>query len=196
MMLVLRLLALCLTLLASAASAVEVKPYAREDMASDAVRLTETLRAQAVTIGAQAKGKTPDDLRKAAAAAAAASKFDDAAKLAAAAVAAAPKDPANWIAYATVAIKADDAQANDRYELRRARRDCGLCRLSACGDARSAGRGAGATRGPACAPRAVASCSRRPEGLARPARLDRRAKSLRGNAGGARLPHRRLQGRQ
>ncbi|MGA8715289.1 MAG: alpha-2-macroglobulin family protein, partial [Roseiarcus sp.] len=117
MMLVLRLLALCLTLLASAASAVEVKPYAREDMASDAVRLTETLRAQAVTIGAQAKGKTPDDLRKAAAAAAAASKFDDAAKLAAAAVAAAPKDPANWIAYATVAIKADDAQANDRYEL-------------------------------------------------------------------------------
>ena len=114
----LRLLAVCLTLLtAGAAGAAEIKPFAREDMASDAIRLTETLRAEAVTIGAQAKGKTPEDLRKAAAAAAAAAKFDDAAKLAAAAVTAAPKDPANWLAFATVAIKADDAQANGRYEL-------------------------------------------------------------------------------
>src|SRR5271166_2182873 len=114
---VLRLIALCLTLLAGAAEAAEIKPFASEDMASDAIRLTETLRAEAATIGAQAKGKTPEDLRKAAAAAGAAAKFDDAAKLAAAAVAAAPKDPANWLAYAMVAIKADDAQANGRYEL-------------------------------------------------------------------------------
>ena len=97
--------------------AAEIKPFAREDMASDAIRLTETLRAQAATIGAQAKGRTPDELRKAAAAAAAAAKFDDAAKLAAAAVASAPKDPANWLAFANVAIKADDAQWNGRYEL-------------------------------------------------------------------------------
>ena len=115
---VVRLLAVCLVLFtAGAAAAAETKPFAREDMASDAVRLTETLRAQAATIGAQAKGKTPDELRKAAAAAAAAAKFDDAAKLAAAAVAAAPKDPANWLAFANVAIKADDAQWNGRYDL-------------------------------------------------------------------------------
>src|SRR5664279_2339291 len=95
-----RLLAVCLAFFtAGAATAAEIKPFAREDMASDAVRLTETLRAQAATIGAQAKGRTPDDLRKAAAAAAAAAKFDDAAKLAAAAVASAPKDPANWLAF-------------------------------------------------------------------------------------------------
>ena len=117
MLLVLRLLALCLMLLAGAAGAADIKPFASEDMASDAIRLTETLRAAAVSIGAQAKGKTPEDLRKAAAAAAAAAKFDDAAKLAAAAVTAAPKDPMNWLAFATVAIKADDAQANGRYEL-------------------------------------------------------------------------------
>ena len=117
MLLVLRLLALCLMLLAGAAGAADIKPFASEDMASDAIHLTETLRAAAVSIGAQAKGKTPEDLRKAAAAAAAAAKFDDAAKLAAAAVTAAPKDPMNWLAFATVAIKADDAQANGRYEL-------------------------------------------------------------------------------
>jgi alpha-2-macroglobulin len=115
---VVRLLAVCLALFtAGAAAAAEIKPFAREDMASDAIRLTETLRAQAATIGAQAKGRTPDELRKAAAAAAAAAKFDDAAKLAAAAVASGPKDPVNWLAFANVAIKADDAQWNGRYEL-------------------------------------------------------------------------------
>ncbi len=30
---------------------------------------------------------------------------------------AAPKDPANWLAYAYVAVKADDAQANNRWDL-------------------------------------------------------------------------------
>jgi alpha-2-macroglobulin len=117
MLLALRLFVLCLMLLAGAAGAADIKPFASEDMASDAIRLAETLRAAAVSIGAQAKGKTPEDLRKAAAAAAAAAKFDDAAKFAAAAVTAAPKDPVNWLAFATVAIKADDAQANGRYEL-------------------------------------------------------------------------------
>ncbi len=102
---------------AGAAFAADAKPFAREDMASDAVRLTETLRADASTIGALTKDKTPEDLRKGAAAAAVAGKFGPAQKLAAAAVAAAPKDPANWLAYADVAIEADDAKANGRYEL-------------------------------------------------------------------------------
>ena len=104
-------------LFAASALAAEVKPYVNEDMASDAVRLAATLKAEAGKIGAEAQGKTPDDLRKSAGAAVAAGKFDVAAKLAAAAVTAAPKDPANWLTYAIVAIKADDAQANNRWDL-------------------------------------------------------------------------------
>src|SRR5208283_3607239 len=104
-------------LFAGAAFAAEVKHYVNEDMASDAVRLAETLKGEAGKIGAGAAGRTPDDLRKEAAAAVIAGKFDVGAKLAAAAVTAAPKDPANWLAYADVAIKADDAQANNRWGL-------------------------------------------------------------------------------
>ncbi len=110
----LRSLAVLLLLIANAAGAAEIKPFAREDMASDAVRLTETLRIATASIGAQVKGKTTDQLRKEAAAD---SDFGDAEKLAGAAITAAPKDPANWLAYAGVAIKADDAKADDRYEL-------------------------------------------------------------------------------
>jgi len=113
----LRLLALTLLLMATSAGAAEIKPFTRDDMASDAVRLTETLRFATAAIGAQVKGKTPDQLRKEAAAASAAANFDAAEKLAGAAITAAPKDPANWLAYANVAINADDAKANDRYEL-------------------------------------------------------------------------------
>src|SRR5271165_6312240 len=114
----LRSIAVCLLLLtAGAALAAETKPFAHEDMASDAVRLAESLRTRAATIGAQTKEKTPDDLRRAAAAAATAGKFEAAAKLAAAAITAAPKDPANWLAYASVAVKADDAKANGRWDL-------------------------------------------------------------------------------
>ena len=65
----LRSLALALLLLATSAGAAEIKPFAREDMASDAVRLMETLRIATAAIGAQVKGKTPDQLRKEAAAA-------------------------------------------------------------------------------------------------------------------------------
>ena len=113
----LRSLAVLVILCGASASAAEVAPFAREDMASDSVRLAETLRKEAVAIGAQTKGKGPQDLRKAAEAAADAGKFDPAEKLAAAAVAAAPKDAANWLALADVAAKADDAKADNRYEL-------------------------------------------------------------------------------
>ncbi len=102
---------------AGAAIAADAKPFAREDMASDAVRLAETLRIEASKIGPQVAGRTPEDLRRAVAAAVAAGKFDTAQKLAAAAVATAPKDPASWLAYAGVAVKADDAKADGRYEL-------------------------------------------------------------------------------
>ncbi len=112
-----RLFALALLVIATGAGAADIKPFVREDMASDAVRLTETLRIATAAIGAQVKGKAPDQLRKEAAAASAAANFDAAEKLAGAAITAAPKDPANWLAYGDVAIKADDAKANDRYEL-------------------------------------------------------------------------------
>ena len=113
----LRSLAVLLLLVATAAGAAEIKPFAREDMASDAVRLTETLRIATASIGAEVKDKTPDQLRKGAAAAVAKADFGAAEKLAGAAITAAPKDPANWLAYADVAVKADDAKADDRYDL-------------------------------------------------------------------------------
>ena len=76
--------------------------------------LAETLRIEAGKIGSQSAGRTPDELRRAANAAAAAGKFDAAQALAAAAITTAPKDPANWLAYAGVAIWADDAKADGR----------------------------------------------------------------------------------
>ncbi len=114
---VLRCLALLLVLIATGAGAADTKPFAREDMASDAVRLAETLRIATAAIGAQVKGETPQQLLKEAAKAVVAGDFEAAQKLAGAAVTAAPKDPANWLAYAYVAIKADDAKADNRYEL-------------------------------------------------------------------------------
>ena len=113
----LRSLAVLLLLVATAAGAAEIKPFAREDMASDAVRLTEALRIATASIGAEVKDKTPDQLRKGAAAAVAKADFGAAEKLAGAAITAAPKDPANWLAYADVAVKADDAKADNRYDL-------------------------------------------------------------------------------
>jgi alpha-2-macroglobulin len=113
----LRSLAVLLILLAGAARAAETKPFAREDMASDAVRLTETLRVATAAIGAQVKGKTPQQLLSEAARAVSGGDFATADKLAGAAITAAPKDPANWLGYAGIAAAAEDAKANDRYDL-------------------------------------------------------------------------------
>ncbi len=113
----LRSLVVLLILFGANAGAAEIKPFAREDMASDAVRLTETLRVATAAIGAQVKGKTPQQLLTEAAKAVVGGDFSAAEKLAGAAIIAAPKDPANWLAYAGVAAAADDAKADDRYEL-------------------------------------------------------------------------------
>jgi len=113
----LRSLAVLLILLGGSAAAAETKPFAREDMTSDAVRLAETLRIATAAIGADVKGKTPQQLLSEAAKAVADGDFDAAEKLAGAAISAAPKDPANWLAYAAVAATADDAKANDRDDL-------------------------------------------------------------------------------
>ena len=96
------------------ASAAELKPFAREDMASDVVRLAEDLRKEAAKAGASVNGRANAQLLKDAAAAVAAGKFKDAAALIGVVVATAPKDPAGWLAYARLGETADDAKADDR----------------------------------------------------------------------------------
>src|ERR1700733_10650757 len=113
----LRSLVALLILFVGAASAAETKPFAREDMASDVVRLTETLRIATAAIGAQVKGKTSQQLLTEAARAVSGGDFATADKLAGAAITAAPKDPANWLAYAGFDAAADDAKENVRCDL-------------------------------------------------------------------------------
>ena len=118
MLVALRTLLALLLFAGAAAQAAEVKPYARDFLASDAVRLAETLRKETISIGSLTKGKSPEQLRKDAAAKAGASDFKMAGKYAGAAIAGNPKDAANWLQLAQIAIKADDAQASERFELR------------------------------------------------------------------------------
>ena len=164
----LRSLAALLILFVGAASAAETKPFAREDMASDAVRLTETLRIATAAIGAQVKGKTPQQLLTDAARAVMGSNFGEAEKLAGAAIIAAPKDPANWLAYAGIAAAADDAKANDRYQMVTQGATAAYAAYQHSTTPGRAGRGARRARRSARAPRAMASRPRRLEGLARP----------------------------
>jgi hypothetical protein len=103
---------------AGAAEAAEIKPFARDYLASDAVHLAEDLRKEAASYGGLTQGKSADQLRRDAAAAMGRADFKLAEKLAGAAVAANPKDAANWLAFAKLAVSADDAQANNRYDLR------------------------------------------------------------------------------
>ncbi len=109
-------LALALLIAAGAALAAEIKPYTREDLASDVVRLTETLRKETAQIGAKLKEKTVEQLRKDAASAIVAAHYKDASALLGAVIASAPKDPASWLALARLGAQADDAQADGRYD--------------------------------------------------------------------------------
>jgi hypothetical protein len=110
-------LALALLIAAGAALAAEIKPYAREDLASDVVRLTETLRKETAEIGAKIKGKSVEQLRKDAAAAVVAANFKDASAFTGAAVAGAPKDAGSWLALARLGAQADNARADGRYDM-------------------------------------------------------------------------------
>ncbi|HXT07355.1 MAG TPA: alpha-2-macroglobulin [Roseiarcus sp.] len=116
-----KMLRLALTLLFVAASlrafASAPKPFAREDIASDVVRLTETLRKQTIGIGAALKDRSGDQLLQAASAAAASSDYKTAAQDIAGAIAATPKDATAWLALARLGQAADDAKAEGRYEL-------------------------------------------------------------------------------
>ncbi len=112
------LFTLALLLAAGAAlAAAEVKPYARDDLASDVVRLTDTLRKETAQIGAKLKGKSVEQLRKDTASAVASGNYKDAGAWLGAVVAADPKASAAWLALAKLGAAADDAQADGRYDL-------------------------------------------------------------------------------
>jgi len=111
------LVAAALFFVVGAAPAAEVKPFLKEDMASNVVRLIETLRKETAQIGAKIKGKTVEQLRKEIAADVQSNNFKDAAFLAGAIVAQDPKDAGAWLALARLAAQADDAQADSRYDL-------------------------------------------------------------------------------
>ena len=179
-----------------ALAAAEVKPYARDDLASDVVRLTDTLRKETAQIGAKLKGKSAEQLRKDAASAVAAGNYKDAGAWLGAVVAADPKDSASWLALAKLGAAADDAQANGRYDLVERGQTAAYAAYQRATGARAAGRGAGAARQSLRPPRNVAPGARRLPRQPRPPRRRRRAQDLRGHAREARLPHRRLQGRQ
>ena len=98
-------------------AAADVKPFVREDLASDVVRLAETLRKETAKIGARIKGRSNDQLLKDAVAATTASNYKDAAAFIGAAIAAAPKDAGPWLALARLGQAADDAKADGRYEI-------------------------------------------------------------------------------
>jgi uncharacterized protein YfaS (alpha-2-macroglobulin family) len=118
MLLALRTLLALVFFAGAAAQAAEVKPYVRDFLASDVVRLAETLRKETAASSKTISGETPEQLRRDAAGRATSGDFKMAGRYAGAAVAANPKDPANWLALAQVAVKADDAQNSERYELR------------------------------------------------------------------------------
>src|SRR5450631_2349542 len=112
-----RVFALLLLVYAGAALAADIKPYIREDLGSDVVRLTETLRKETAAIGAKLKGRSPEQLRKDVAAAIVAKNFKDAISFAGAAIVANPKDAGGWLGLARVAAADDDAQADNRYDM-------------------------------------------------------------------------------
>ena len=99
------------------AFAAEVKPYVRDDTASDVIRLEDTFRKESAANGAKLKGKSPADLVKEARAAADKNDFKAARFWAGAAIAADPKNYAAWLALARIAAAADDAQADNRWDL-------------------------------------------------------------------------------
>ena len=112
------LFTLALLLVAGVAlAAAEVKPFARDDLASDVVRLTDTLRKETAQIGARLKGKSVEQLRKDAASEVAKGNYKDAGGWLGAVVAADPKSFASWLALAKLGAAADDAQATGRYDL-------------------------------------------------------------------------------
>ncbi len=113
----LRLALLLLFVVLSSRVMAAEKPFVREDLASDVVRLTETLRRETIKIASKFDGRSPDQLLQAAATAASASNYKGAAQAIAAAIAAEPKEATAWFALARLGLAADDAKAEDRYDL-------------------------------------------------------------------------------
>ena len=100
-----RSLALALTLACASltgAALAQTKSFVRENLASDAIRLEETLRKE--TRGLLAQGRTAEQFRADARAHLAAGRSDMAAQAYAAAISAGAKDGQTWLAYARAAM--------------------------------------------------------------------------------------------
>ncbi|MBL8587259.1 MAG: alpha-2-macroglobulin family protein [Methylobacteriaceae bacterium] len=107
---------LVLSLLAFAAPASAQKSFVREDLASDVVRLEETLKRESRRFLQQ--GKTAEQLRAEAQASAAARNYAGALTLWGAAVATNPKDAQLWLNFARASIPAEKPETYANYALR------------------------------------------------------------------------------
>ena len=126
-----RLLAVFFIAFAGAAWAADIKPYVREDIASDVVRLTEDAAQGDGEDRRQDQGHSQrDNCCKDAAAAIAAANFKDASALLGAAVAAHPKDAAGWLAFAKLGAGGGRREGGRSLRYRHARHDRRLRRLS------------------------------------------------------------------
>ena len=190
------LLALVSIFAGAGAYAAESKPYARDFLASDAVRLTETLRKETAGEAALTKGKNAEQLRK---------------------EAAGGRRQCRLQTRREACRRGGDRQSQGRRQLApalprrrqgrrcaspralriaRARHDRRLCRLFAADRAGAASRGAGSSGQSFCAPGNVASRARRLSRQPRPPRRSRHPEDLRRSARKIRISHHRLQGRQ
>ena len=128
---------------AGAALAADAKPFAREDMASDVVRLTETLRAEAASdrradqgqdAGRSAQGRRRGRGRRRSSAPRSSSPPPRSPP--------SRRTPANWLAYVERRAQGRRRAGERSLRHRRARRDRRLRRLQHSRDARRPGRGA------------------------------------------------------
>ena len=108
-----RTLAFILVLMCGKAAFAQ-KAYVNDDLASDAVRLEETLRKE---VGTLADDKSADQLRKEGLALVAKGHSLDAVGPLAAAIVLAPKDGTHWLDYANAAYAADTQDSSLRYTL-------------------------------------------------------------------------------
>lgn len=99
----LRTFLLAFTLVFAGAAVAQTKSFVRENLASDLVRLEETLRKE--TRGLLAQGRTADQFRADARAHLAGNRAEMAAQSYAAAISAGAKDPQTWLAYARASMQ-------------------------------------------------------------------------------------------
>ncbi len=116
MRLAVAMLLACLAVFAAPAFAADVKPYVDDDMVSNVVRLTETLRKETDAAPGYLKLKSTDQMRKQIASNVSGSTFKVAMTLAGELITADPKNADSWLLLTSVAARSDDAKADNRYD--------------------------------------------------------------------------------